>query len=92
MELLNGVVQESQTICKYETKSTRWSLGLNFVQWQINISENEAVKTKPLQSHLRGGAECWPDFNYRLNGQSATKKAREFERGPTDPEIYMWSS
>ena len=34
VERLNGVVQEKLTIWMRENKSTKWRVGLKFVQWQ----------------------------------------------------------
>ncbi len=33
----------------HENKSSRWSVGVHFVQWQINISEHETIKTSPFK-------------------------------------------
>ena len=32
-----------------ENKSSRWNVGVHFVQWQINISEHETIKTSPFK-------------------------------------------
>lgn len=49
VERLNGVVQEKLTIWMRENKSTKWSVGLKFVQWQINISKHETIKSNPFK-------------------------------------------
>ena len=32
-----------------ENKSTKWSVGLKFVQWEINISKHETIKSNPFK-------------------------------------------
>ena len=32
-----------------ENQSIQWSLGLKFVQWQINISHHETIRTTPFK-------------------------------------------
>ena len=38
VERLNGVIQDKLKIWMHENKSSRWSVGIQFVQWQINKS------------------------------------------------------
>ena len=49
VEGLNGVVQENLTIWMRENKSTKWSVGLKFVQWQINISKHKTIESNPFK-------------------------------------------
>lgn len=49
VERLNGVIQDKLRIWMSENKSTRWSIGLKFVQWQINISHHLTVKNSPFK-------------------------------------------
>ena len=49
VERLNGVIQDKLKIWMHENKSSRWSVGVHFVQWQINISEHETIKTSPFK-------------------------------------------
>ncbi|XP_068229732.1 KRAB-A domain-containing protein 2-like [Palaemon carinicauda] len=49
VERLNGVIQDKLKIWMYKNKSSRWSVGVHFVQWQINISEHETIKTSPFK-------------------------------------------
>ncbi|XP_068221741.1 KRAB-A domain-containing protein 2-like [Palaemon carinicauda] len=52
VERLNGVIQDKLKIWIHENKSSRWSVGVHFVQWQINISEHETIKTSPFKVML----------------------------------------
>ena len=49
VERLNGVIQDKLEIWMHENKSSKWSVGVHFVQWQINISEHETIKTSPFR-------------------------------------------
>ncbi|XP_068235771.1 KRAB-A domain-containing protein 2-like [Palaemon carinicauda] len=49
VERLNGVIQDKLKIWMYENQSSRWTIGVHFVQWQINISEHETIKTSPFK-------------------------------------------
>ena len=44
VERLNGVIQDKLKIWMRENNSKKWSIGLKFVQWQINISKHETTK------------------------------------------------
>ncbi|KRZ07302.1 KRAB-A domain-containing protein 2, partial [Trichinella zimbabwensis] len=47
VEQLNGVVKEKLAIWMRNNDSDRWSLGLKFVQWQINISVDAITRQSP---------------------------------------------
>ena len=49
VERLNGVIQDKLKIWMRENNTTRWSVGLKFVQWQINISSHETIKNSPFK-------------------------------------------
>ena len=49
VERLYGVIQDKLKIWMKENKSSQWSIGLKFVQWQINISRHETVKNSPFK-------------------------------------------
>ena len=49
VERLNGVVKDKLKIWMRENQSKQWSLGLKFVQWQINISHHETIRTTPFK-------------------------------------------
>ncbi|XP_064120902.1 KRAB-A domain-containing protein 2-like [Macrobrachium nipponense] len=44
VERLNGVIQDKLKIWMRENNSKKWSIGLKFVQWQVNISKHETTK------------------------------------------------
>ena len=46
IERLNGDIQNKLKIW-IGKKSTRWSVGVHFVQWRIKIPENETAKPSP---------------------------------------------
>ena len=47
VERLNGVIQDKLAIWMRENKSRRWSVGIKFIQWQINISLYETTGQSP---------------------------------------------
>ncbi|KRZ61241.1 KRAB-A domain-containing protein 2 [Trichinella nativa] len=47
VEGLNGVIKEKLAIWMRDNNSDRWSLGLKFIQWQINISVDATTKQSP---------------------------------------------
>ncbi|KRX28251.1 KRAB-A domain-containing protein 2 [Trichinella nelsoni] len=47
VERLNGVIKEKLAIWMRDNDSDRWSLGLKFIQWQINISVDATTKQSP---------------------------------------------
>ncbi|KRY95849.1 KRAB-A domain-containing protein 2, partial [Trichinella zimbabwensis] len=49
VEPLNGVVQDKLAIWMRENECKRWSLGLKFVQWQINVSVHETTGQSPFK-------------------------------------------
>ena len=49
VERLNGVIQDKLSIWMKENKSKKWSVGLKFVQWQINISQHETTNESPFK-------------------------------------------
>ncbi|XP_003368518.1 putative KRAB-A domain-containing protein 2 [Trichinella spiralis] len=49
VERLNGVVQDKLAIRMRENECNRWSLGLKFVQWQINVSIHETTGQSPFK-------------------------------------------
>ena len=49
VERLNGVVKEKLTIWMRENNSKRWSIGIKFVRWQINISMHETIRQTPYE-------------------------------------------
>ena len=49
VERLNGVIQDKLAIWMQENNSKKWSDGLKFVQWQINISHHEATGNSPFK-------------------------------------------
>ncbi|KAL8578594.1 hypothetical protein ACOMHN_015050 [Nucella lapillus] len=49
VERVNGVVQDKLAIWMRENKTKKWSMGLRFVQWQINISEHETIRQSPFK-------------------------------------------
>ena len=55
VERLNGVIQDKLKIWMHENRTSSWSIGLNFVQWQINVSYHETTQTSPFK--IMFGAE-----------------------------------
>ncbi|XP_003373105.1 putative integrase core domain protein [Trichinella spiralis] len=49
VERLNGVVQDKLAIWMRENGCKRWSMGLKFVQWQINVSVHETTGQSPFK-------------------------------------------
>ncbi|XP_003367241.1 KRAB-A domain-containing protein 2 [Trichinella spiralis] len=49
VERLNGVVQDKLAIWMRENGCKRWSMGLKFVQWQINASIHETTGQSPFK-------------------------------------------
>ncbi|KRY56767.1 KRAB-A domain-containing protein 2, partial [Trichinella britovi] len=49
VERLNGVVQDKLAIWMRENGCKRWSMGLKFVQWQINVSIHETTGQSPFK-------------------------------------------
>ena len=49
VERLNGVIQDKLAIWMQENNSKKWSVGLKFVQWQINISRHETTGHSPFK-------------------------------------------
>ncbi|KAL8589382.1 hypothetical protein ACOMHN_021534 [Nucella lapillus] len=49
VERVNGVVQDKLAIWMRENKTKKWSMGLRFVQWQINISEHKTIRQSPFK-------------------------------------------
>ena len=49
VELLNGVIQDKLIIWMRENNSKKWSVGLKFVQWQVNISQHETTGHSPFK-------------------------------------------
>ncbi|XP_076039096.1 KRAB-A domain-containing protein 2-like [Oratosquilla oratoria] len=49
VEHLNGVIQDTLTIWMRENNSRKWSVGLKFVQWQVNISHHETTGHSPFK-------------------------------------------
>jgi hypothetical protein len=49
VERLNGVIQDKLVIWMQENNTKRWSVGLKFVQWQINISRHESTGHSPFK-------------------------------------------
>ncbi|XP_076045792.1 KRAB-A domain-containing protein 2-like [Oratosquilla oratoria] len=49
VERLNGVIQDKLTIWMRENNSRKWSVGLKFVQWQVNISHHETTGHSPFK-------------------------------------------
>ncbi|KRZ65334.1 KRAB-A domain-containing protein 2, partial [Trichinella papuae] len=49
VEPLNGVVQDKLAIWMRENECKRWSMGLKFVQWQINVSVHETTGHSPFK-------------------------------------------
>ncbi|XP_063865374.1 KRAB-A domain-containing protein 2-like [Scylla paramamosain] len=49
VERLNGVIQDKLTIWMRENNSKKWSVGLKFVQWQVNISQHETTGHSPFK-------------------------------------------
>ncbi|KRY82754.1 KRAB-A domain-containing protein 2 [Trichinella pseudospiralis] len=47
VEQLNDIVKEKLAIWMRDNDSDKWSLGLKFVQWQINISVDAITKQSP---------------------------------------------
>ena len=41
-----------------DNNSTNWSIGLRFVQWQMNNSYHEAIKTKPYKALFADNPRC----------------------------------
>ncbi|KRX14703.1 KRAB-A domain-containing protein 2 [Trichinella nelsoni] len=52
VERLNGVVQDKLAIWMRENGCKRWSMGLKFVQWQINVSNHETTGQSPFKSYV----------------------------------------
>ncbi|XP_068209184.1 KRAB-A domain-containing protein 2-like [Palaemon carinicauda] len=52
VERLNGVIQDKLAIWMQENNSKKWSVGLKFVQWQINISRHETPGHSPFKVML----------------------------------------
>ena len=50
VERLNGVIQDKLKIWMRENNSKKWSIGLKFVQWQVNISKHETTKHTPFKA------------------------------------------
>ncbi|KRZ82402.1 Retrovirus-related Pol polyprotein from transposon [Trichinella sp. T8] len=49
VERLNGVLQDKLAIWMRENGCKRWSMGLKFVQWQINVSIHETTGQSPFK-------------------------------------------
>ncbi|KRZ48469.1 KRAB-A domain-containing protein 2 [Trichinella nativa] len=57
VERLNGVVQDKLAIWMRENGCKRWSMGLKFVQWQINVSIHETTGQSPFK--VTFGEDNW---------------------------------
>ncbi|KRY47576.1 KRAB-A domain-containing protein 2 [Trichinella britovi] len=49
VERLNGVLQDKLAMWMQENGCKRWSMGLKFVQWQINVSVHETTGQSPFK-------------------------------------------
>ncbi|KRZ15916.1 KRAB-A domain-containing protein 2 [Trichinella zimbabwensis] len=77
VERLNGIIQDKLAIWMKENNSKRWSMGLKFVQWQINISTHATTKQNPFK--VMFGEEPSAGLKSHLLPQSLLKETIDEE-------------